>query len=450
MEAVWFTALFSSICLEGLGRRYLPAIPSLTFYFLKDAILLFGYVVFRPSRAVTQSVRTLYGGFGIAVIAGLVWTVIDAFNPTQTSGLLAALGVRSYWLWWIAPAIIAQVISKQRTKRHAIYVFVAMSIGIACLAVLQFFAPPSSSLNMYTVLDGEGVYAADVATVSSTGRARVASTFSFLTGFQDFTVLVPTILLAVGLDAPEGRLRNAAFLGTLTTAAVLPMSGSRSSVILGAAVLIIAAWTSGLLFTRVGRRIMIGGVLAAVLSVTVFPEAFLGVQSRFGDQDEAQGRVEQALEVYVPPLAIARVDAPFIGIGTGTQQNAHTSLRVALDWNAEGETDRYLVELGPVGFLLVWVAKLGLVVALFRAARRLKKAGRRGAAAAATSYAVLTFSGNLTFDHVWQALYFVGCGFILAEVVSATAATTATTAAASAASLSTAHLAGAESARGAV
>ena len=25
--------------------------------------------------------------------------------------------------------------------------------------------------------------------------------------------------------------------------------------------------------------------------------------------------------------------------------------------------------------------------------------------------------GNLGFDHNWQALYFIGCGFILAEVV---------------------------------
>ena len=25
--------------------------------------------------------------------------------------------------------------------------------------------------------------------------------------------------------------------------------------------------------------------------------------------------------------------------------------------------------------------------------------------------------GNLAFDHVWQALFFTGCGFILAEVV---------------------------------
>ena len=58
------------------------------------------------------------------------------------------------------------------------------------------------------------------------------------------------------------------------------------------------------------------------------------------------------------------------------------------------------------------------MVALMRAYKLLKRAGRRGAATAALSYALLTFAGNLTFDHVWQALYFIGCGFILAEVLS--------------------------------
>jgi hypothetical protein len=421
MEAIWFAALFSSICLEGLGRRYLPNIPSMAFYFLKDGILLLGYLLFRPSPLVTRTVRLLYGGFVIALLAGLVWTILEALNPTQTSLVLALFGLRAYWLWWIAPVIIAQALSKARNKRYAVYVLLVMSVGIAVLAAFQFVASPTSALNLYTVQDGEEVYAGDVAVVSSTGRARVASTFSFLSGFEDFTVLVPALLLALGLEAKEVRLRNAAFIATLATAAVLPMSGSRTSVLLGATVLLVAAWTSGLLFTRIGRRVMIGGALAAVLSVSLFPEAFVGVQSRFQNEGEIQYRLYETLQAYLPPMAIVRTDVPLMGVGTGTQQNAHLSMRVALDWHQESETARYLVELGPFGFLLIWFGKLGLMIALLRAARILKRVGRRGAAAAATSYAVLTFSGNLTFDHVWQALYFVGCGFILSEVVAARA-----------------------------
>ena len=44
MEIYWFASLMACICLEGLGRRYLPQIPLIAFYFLKDVVLLIGYV----------------------------------------------------------------------------------------------------------------------------------------------------------------------------------------------------------------------------------------------------------------------------------------------------------------------------------------------------------------------------------------------------------------------
>ena len=97
-------------------------------------------------------------------------------------------------------------------------------------------------------------------------------------------------------------------------------------------------------------------------------------------------------------------------------QNARSALRIPVKYEVEQEFERLLVELGTLGFLLIWTIKLGLSVALYRAHRLLKHAGRRGASTAALSYAILTMVGSLTFDHVWQALYFIGCGFILAEV----------------------------------
>jgi hypothetical protein len=119
----------------------------------------------------------------------------------------------------------------------------------------------------------------------------------------------------------------------------------------------------------------------------------------------------------LPPLAIARFDYPTLGVGTGMQQNGRAAFHIATEWDTEPEVGRYLVELGPFGFLLMWTAKLGLMVALLRGYKILKRAGRRGSAAAALAYASLTMVGSLTFDHCWQALYFIGCGFILSEVM---------------------------------
>jgi len=417
METVWFGTLISAICLEGLGRRYLPMIPAFAFYFLKDAVLIFGYVQFRPKPAVTRTVRYLYRGFGMVWAIGFVFTLLEMVNPQQQSIILAFIGMRSYWMWWLAPPVIASVLQEKRQKEKAIYALLILAIGVSALAAAQFASPADSSMNMYTVWNGEEIYAADSAIVASTGRARVASTFAYVSGFVSFTLLVPALLLSLGLDSDNPKVRRAALIGTFVTAAVVPMSGSRSSVVIGGAILGLSLWTAGLFFTRMGRRVLFGAGVAAVLAVVAFPEAFAGVQSRFENTEETNGRFAE-LANFLPPVALAVYDYPMAGIGTGMQQNARASFRVASQWDVEAEAGRYLVELGPVGYLLIWTAKFGMMVALLRSYKILKRAGRRGSSGAALSYGALTLLGNTTFDHNWQALYFMGCGFVLAEVVS--------------------------------
>jgi hypothetical protein len=418
LPLIWFTALMFALCFEGLGRRYLPAVGSAFFYFLKDAVLVFGLWMLRAPRAVRQTGMSLYGGFRPIWLLALVWTVLELFNPELASLSLGFIGLRAYWLWWFAPFVIAGVLQNPNTKRYAILVLVIVSIVVCALAILQFGAPADSNLNLYTVVDGEEVYASSTAIVSTTGRARVASTFAFLSGFTDFTVLVPALLLSFGLEEKNRTLRRLALGAALLCAAVLPMSGSRTSLLLGGGVLLITAISSGLLFTTIGRRVLLGAAAAAVLAVVAFPEAFAGVQDRL-ESDETSERLS-ATASMLPPVALSRFEYPALGIGTGMQQNAKVSMKIYSKWDVELEAGRYLVELGVVGFILIWLARLGLMLALLRAYFILKRARRRGAAGAALSYAALTFLGTLTFDHIWQALFFTGCGFILAEVMTVT------------------------------
>jgi hypothetical protein len=416
MQLAWFVLLLSSICFEGLGRKYLPAVPSAFLYFLKDAVLVAGYFMFQPPLAVRNTVKALFRGFSPWWLAAFAWTTLEMFNPENQSLTLGIIGLRSYWLWWLTPLVVATVLRSPTVKRRAVYAFVTVAVIVALLAVAQFGASPTSELNLYSTVDGTALYAGNVAVVSSTGRARVASTFSFLSGFVAFVILVPSILLSIGLDAKAKNLRRAALGATALSAAVAPMSGSRSAIVMGIAVLLITIAFSGTLFTRAGRRIILAGAVAATLSTVAFPEAFEGVQSRF-DSEETGERL-MTIASNLPPVALSIFKYPLVGIGTGMQQNARMSLgAMDTEYNEELEPGRYLVELGPFGYLLVWVARLGLVVALIRAYRILRAAKRRGAAAGALSYALLAGIGNLTFDHIWQALLFTGCGFILAEVV---------------------------------
>ena len=103
-----------------------------------------------------------------------------------------------------------------------------------------------------------------------------------------------------------------------------------------------------------------------------------------------------------------------LGIGTGMQLNSRVAFGIPPGpWDIEQEVARYLVELGPVGYLAVWGARLGLVVALLRASWRFRRAKMGGFAGLALAYALLTFQANMLIDHVWQALEFIGIGMML-------------------------------------
>lgn len=406
----------AAICLEGLGRRYLPSIPSLAFYLLKDVVLLIGYQRYRPPRAVIATIKHLLRGFGPILGLTFIFTLAQVLNPEHQSLPLGIIGMRAYWLWWLAPAVVAGVLSTEKHRREAIFVLAALSLGISLLAAVQFAAPPDSAVNLYSIVDGESIYA-DTAIVNATGRARVASTFSYLSGFCDFTILVPALLLALGLDGTrDPRLRRWVLLATLACAAVVPMTGSRGTMIFGGAVLAVTAWSAGLFFTPAGRRVLIGVVVGIIVSLVVFPDALIGVQSRFEGEDTSN-RMRETLAV-LPPVALSIYDYPPLGIGTGMQQNARASLKIYTPWASESEAQRVLVELGFLGYGLIWMTKFGLLVALMRARKILKSAGRKAASGAALSYALVTPFAALAFDHVYEALYFVGCGFILAEVIS--------------------------------
>lgn len=416
-RSVWFALLLGAICLEGLGRRYLPAVPATVFYFAKDVVLIIGLIRFRINRDVKKVFASLYGGFVPFLKLALLWSLVEIVNPDQQSLVLGLLGFRAYWFWWIAPFVVASVLLDPVVRRKVVVLWAAVTTIVAVLAIFQFGAPVDDSVNTYSIVDGHEALAAAIPT---TGRVRVASTFSYLSGFTDFATLVPVLLLSIGLGEKNRRTRLAALIATLLIAAALPMSGSRGPFILSLILCTMVAWRAGLIFTPVGRRVIMLAVAAGFISVYVYPDALQGTMDRF-QGDDTNDRAAEFFTI-LPPVALMRYnDYPVFGIGTGMVQNYRHQFGVNPETSAgaESEVSRILVELGVGGYLLIWIAKLGLAVALWRSSKVLKKAGRRAASAAALAYALLGFYGSLVFDHIYASLFFVGFGFILQEVVQA-------------------------------
>jgi hypothetical protein len=409
---VWFVLLLSAVCLEGLGRRYVRQIPTAALYFSKDIVLGFGLLTFGIHPEVKQFARKLYGKAMFPLGLAFLWTILECFNPLQESLILAAVGLRAYWLWWLAPLVVASVLQTIEVRRGAVYAFAGVA-GIVCIfAILQFGAPIDSDLNTYSVnMEGNDVQAVSV---GSTGRARVASTFSFITGFSDFTIIVPALLLTIGLGDSDRKVRLAALVGATLTASVLPMSGSRAPLLIGAALVVIITWSAGFLFTKAGRRVVFGGFALVAATLTASPEALQGVYDRMAG-DDSGNRVGETLTI-LPVVSMQTFDYPAFGLGTGMQQNVRAQLGVTSHgYDAENEAGKHLIELGVPGYLLFWFARLGIAVALIKASRILRKARRGAAAGAAVGFAALTFFGNITFDHIWQSLFFIAVGYILME-----------------------------------
>ena len=62
-EWAWVLALFIAVCFEGLGRKFLPQVPSTAFYFMKDVVLLLGLAKIGIRKEVSDAARWLMGGW---------------------------------------------------------------------------------------------------------------------------------------------------------------------------------------------------------------------------------------------------------------------------------------------------------------------------------------------------------------------------------------------------
>ena len=90
------------------------------------------------------------------------------------------------------------------------------------------------------------------------------------------------------------------------------------------------------------------------MSLIAFPDAMLGVQSRFENQEETQGRFLEIANV-LPPVALA-TSTIRPSMGTGMQQELRAFSRDLLElWDADKGNcvAPCLVELGPIGYSLI-------------------------------------------------------------------------------------------------
>src|SRR4030095_8913149 len=111
-----------------------------------------------------------------------------------------------------------------------------------------------------------------------------------------------------------------------------------------------------------GKAALVVLVVAAGAGVWAAPDATQGVQDRFSSSDTNQRFRDVALAL--PLVTMMETDYPFLGAGVGMLQNAATAAQVEAQWTVEAEPQRVLIELGAPGYLLVWLSRFVLAIAL--------------------------------------------------------------------------------------
>jgi len=217
----------------------------------------------------------------------------------------------------------------------------------------------------------------------------------------------------IGVERGRQRLTIGAVLAL--AAANLFMTGSRGPFLaLGASVpalLVLAGFTP----RRVSlARAAVPGVAvlaAVVLAVNAFPDAVAAFRERVEGNEDVPGRV---LGVVREPLW-ALGEAGVIGYGIGTTHQATVFLGGSGDVvpPAEGEWERIILEVGPIGFVLVLLTRLLVIARAWQAWRARPEGDSRALHAVALTFVLASFPINLVFNHTAAIFYWFMAGVAL-------------------------------------
>jgi hypothetical protein len=398
------------VILEGAIRKWLfPGAQDLV-YFAKDVILLGCYGGFLRSRE-----RALYKppsvpAFRIALVAGAIFGLLEVFNPNLPNLLVGMLGFKAYFFYvpllYVMPAAFDSDIELARFVRR----YALLSIPVGLLALAQFFSPSSSALNTYARGgEAEGGY---VSTFGTSAFVRVTATFSYISGYASYLFATAILILAI-LSTIHWRFKGnlKIYLALGMTFFGMLMTGSRGPVFT-LALLFPFYWYLAVVRERQGGaifgRLMIGlGLLAAFLS-------YAGPQAIEAFQGRALGSEDATARFAAPFLAPAEIisDAGPFGYGIGATHQTAAAVTKGIppySWLnglvTEVESGRVMLELGPVGFLLVYWMRFYLIFFALRQAFQMRTAFHRAVASSAFLFFLAELPGGVVFD-VTTDIYF--------------------------------------------
>jgi hypothetical protein len=411
------------LVVEGAIRKWLfPGAQDLV-YLGKDVLLIGAYIGFLRQRGQLRDrpppLPALYSALAIGAMFGL----LEIANPRLPNFLVGAFGFKAYFLY--VPLLFVIPAAFDSDQELAIFLrrYILLSIPVGVLAVAQFFSPSSSVLNTYARA-AEGIGPGYVSTFGSSEFVRVTASFSYITGYGSYLTAMTFLVLAY-LAATRWRLRRSwtAYGSLGITLLGMLMTGSRGPVLIVAILFPIYWWLAVIRGTEGAAtfgRLLVGLSLLAILIGFAGADAVKAFAGRAsGSGAEMLGR---SLDPFTSPFEVMP-SAGLIGYGIGATHQTAMALTqgiVPYSWlhgiELETEGSRIMLELGPIGFFLIYLVRIFLIGFAFRQTLVLRTTFHRALATACLLFLLAQFPSAIVFDVTSDMYYWFFAGLLLLVV----------------------------------
>lgn len=409
------------LVLEGAVRKWFLLGAQDLVYFAKDVLLLAAYAGFWAERGRRRAWMPRQPFlFGVLTLT-FAFGVLQVFNPELPNLFVGLLGLKSYFLYVPLLFVVPHLFPNDAALAQFLRRYLLLSVPVGLLAIAQFFSPATSALNTYARPTDS---LSSAITFGSSTFVRVTATFSFITGYSAYLITIALLALA-WLAATRWRLRGNLLIILVLGMTLLGMlmTGSRGPVVMVAALFPLYWWLSVAREKQSGAtfgRLLVGMVLLGGFLFFLGRDALGAFHGRAsGSGSEAVGRM---LTPFLAPYVVLP-RAGLLGYGIGSTHQAAVALTpgilpfIWLRGNAiEVETGRVMLELGPVGFVLVYLGRLVLTLVALQLTLRMRTLFHRSIGVSCFLSLLAAIPGGIVFDVTSGLLYWF-CGGLLFLVV---------------------------------
>lgn len=417
--ARWRLAVQAALVLlvvEGAIRKWLlPGSQDLV-YFAKDALLLGCYLGFLTSPARHKVASLVPPAMIFCLVASAALGALQIFNPNLPNVLVGLLGFKAYFLYmpllWVVPAAFTTDLDLARFLKR----YVLLAIPVCLLAIAQFRSPADSALNVYARGNAPGT----VSTFGISTQVRVTGTFSYISGYSSYLLAMAILVLAV-LAATRWRQRgNWLVYGALgLTLLGMLMTGSRGPVFMLVLLLPLYGWLSlareNDRATAVGRSLLGLGLVAMLLN-------YVGSDAIGAFYGRAAGSSDLGSRMIGPILGPINTLEPagLTGVGIGATHQTAAAVTKSLppySWLRgillEDEPSRIMLELGLVGFLLIYFVRVYLVIFALQQVFLLRTTFHRAVATSCVLFFLAHLPGGIVFNVTAGVFYWFFAGLLM-------------------------------------